>query len=182
MQSAKHQPARHGDTRSTAGVLTPRLGTLVVLVVAAAASRLLPHPPNLTSITAVALFGGAYFSARWLAFVVPLLALFASDLVLGLYPQMAVQYVSFALIICLGLALQRRRTLPAIAAATILSSVTFFVITNFGVWAFNALYPKTAAGLISCYVEAIPFFRNTLLGDLGYTALLSPHFGSARAR
>ncbi len=156
----------------TTGRLTPRLGTLAILVGAAAASRLLPHPPNLTSVTAVALFGGAYFASRWLAFLAPLLALFASDLVLGLYPHMEVQYCSFALIICIGLVLQRRRTLPAIAAAALVSSVAFFVITNFGVWAFSALYPRTASGLISCYVAAVPFFRNTLLGDLGYTALL----------
>jgi hypothetical protein len=150
----------------------PRLGTLTVLILAAAATRLLPHPPNLTSVTALALFGGAYFSKRWLAFVVPLLALLGSDLILGFYPHMEIQYLSFALIICIGFALQRRRSVARIAAAALISSVTFFVITNLGVWAFSTIYPRTLSGLLACYVAAIPFFRNTLLGDATYTALL----------
>jgi len=50
--------------------------------------------------------------------------------------------------------------------------VLFFVLTNFGVWALGALYPKTLTGLTECYVVAIPFFRNALLSDLFYSALL----------
>jgi hypothetical protein len=157
---------------NTGSALTPRFATLVVLVLAAAATRLLPHPPNMTSVTALALFGGAYFSKRWLAFAVTLLALLVSDLVLGFYPHMEVQYLSFALVVCIGFVLQRRRSVAAVAGAALASSVVFFVLTNLGVWAFSALYPKTIAGLISCYVAALPFFRNTLLGDLGYTTLL----------
>jgi hypothetical protein len=157
---------------TTDSILSPRFATLGVLVVAAAATRLLPHPPNMTSVTALALFGGAYFSRRWLAFAVTLLTLLASDLVLGLYPHMEVQYLSFALVVCIGFVLQRRRSVTALAVAALASSVAFFVLTNLGVWAFSALYPKTIAGLMTCYVAALPFFRNTLLGDLGYTALL----------
>jgi hypothetical protein len=155
----------------------PRLNTLIIMIIAAAATRLIPHLPNLTSVTALALFGGAYFSNRRLAFLVPLLALLVSDFILGFYQHMEIPYFSFALIVCIGLRLQQRRTAPRIAGAALLSALVFFIVTNFGVWAFDALYPKTFPGLVACYVAAIPFFRNTLLGDLIYTAVL---FGGFR--
>jgi hypothetical protein len=154
------------------GMRNPRLGALTLLIFAAAATRLMPHPPNMTSVAALSLFGGAYFARRWLAFAVPLLALLASDLVLGLYPHMAVQYLSFAVIICIGFGLQRRRSPLPIAAAVILSSMTFFALTNLGVWLFDGLYPKTLSGLAACYIAALPFLRNTLFGDALYTAIL----------
>ena len=153
-------------------MLKPRFLVLISMVLMAAASRLIPHPPNVTSLTAVALFGGAYFSDRRLAFLVPLSALFLSDLVLGFYHHMEVVYLSFALIVTIGLWLQKHRTAFPIAGAALVSSVLFFVLTNFGVWTFDALYPKTLEGLVACYVAAIPFFQNTLLGDLLYTAVL----------
>jgi len=106
-----------------------------------------------------------------------MLALLISDLVMGLYPHMEVQYLSFAVIVCIGLRLQTRRTAPRIVGAAPLSALVFFVFFNGGVWAFDSLYPKTLAGLIACYVAAIPFFRNMLLGDLIYTAIL---FGGFR--
>jgi len=153
-------------------MLRLRLVALITIILAAAASRLIPHPPNLTSITAIALFGGAYFSDRRLAFLVPLAALFLSDLILGFYSHMEVVYLSFALIVCTGLWLQKRRSTFHIAGAALTSSVLFFLITNFGVWAFESLYPKTLEGLLACYVAAIPFFQNTLQGDLFFTAVL----------
>src|SRR5713226_9609003 len=99
----------------------PRLLLLVLMILAAAASRLIPHPPNVASITAMALFGGAYFSDRRLAFLVPMAALFLGDLVMGLYSHMEIVYGSFALVVCLGLLLRKRRT-PLRIAATALSS------------------------------------------------------------
>jgi len=158
-------------------MLNPRLSTLITMIGATAATRLLPHPPNMTSMIAVALFGGAYFSNRWLAFLVPLAALLASDLILGFYQHMEITYLSFALIVCIGLQLQQRRTGLRIAAAALVSALVFFVISNFGVWALGSMYPKTAAGLLACYIAAIPFFRNMLVGDLLYTAIL---FGGFR--
>ena len=107
----------------------------------------------------------------------PLIALLVSDFILGFYQHMEVQYLSFVLIVCIGFQLQQRRTAPRIAGATLLSALVFFIVTNFGVWAFDSLYPKTFSGLVSCYVAAIPFLRNTLMGDLMYTAIL---FGGFR--
>ena len=139
----------------------PRLVVLVCMILAAAASRLIPHPPNVASITAVALFGGAYLSDKRLAFFVPMAGLFVSDSILGFYSHMEIIYGSFALVVCIGLLLRSRRSPLRIAGAILASSVLFFAITNFGVWAFSSLYPKTMAGLVACYVAAIPFFENT---------------------
>jgi hypothetical protein len=150
----------------------PRFATLAGMIFLAAASRLIPHPPNFTPLAAMALFGGAYLSDKRLAFGLPLAALLLSDAVLGFYHDMIWVYGSFALMVCLGLQLQSRRRLLPIAGAALASSVLFFVITNFGVWASGGLYPLTLTGLGACYVAAIPFFQNTIAGDLVYTALL----------
>ncbi len=157
----------------------PRFVVLLVMILAAAASRLIPHPPNVASITAVALFGGAYLTDKRLAFVVPLAALFVSDLILGFYSHMEIVYGSFALVVCIGFWIQRNRSALRIAGAALASSILFFVLTNFGVWAFGSLYPKTAAGLLTCYVAAIPFFQNTLAGDALYTTVLFGGFALA---
>src|SRR5581483_6544466 len=98
-------------------------------------TRLLPHPPNMTSVSALALFGGAYFANRYLAFAVPLLALLGSDLILGFYPGMEVQYLSFVVVICIGFTLRQQRSVARVTAAAGASAVIFFLLTNFGVWA-----------------------------------------------
>ncbi len=156
-----------------------RLLVVVLMILAAAASRLIPHPPNLASITAVALFGGAYLTNKRLALIVPIAALFLSDLILGFYRHMEIVYGSFLLVVFLGFWLQRKRSALRIAGAALASSAIFFIVTNFGVWAFESLYPKTAAGLLACYVAAIPFFQNTLVGDALYTAVLFGGFALA---
>jgi len=162
-------------------MLNPRLGTLVALIVMAAATRLLPHPPNLTSLTAVALFGGAVFSDRRLAFAVPFAALLLSDVALGLYyswssmayqPHMWVQYFAFGLVVLLGMSLRGSSSAFGIGGTTLAASCLFFAVTNFGEWVFQPWYPKTLQGLVDAYVAAIPFFRNAVLGDFGYAALL----------
>lgn len=153
-------------------MLKTRSTLIIVMVLAAAASRLIPHPPNMTSVTAMALFGGAMFADWWLAFAIPLVALFLSDLLIGFHDQMFVVYGTFALIVCIGLWLQRHRSAATIAGAAIASSLLFFLTTNFGVWALDRMYPHTLAGLIACYTAALPFLRNTLEGDLFYTFVL----------
>ncbi len=153
-------------------MLKPRLAVLLSVIIAAAAFRLFPHPPNVNPIAALALFGGASFSDKRLAFLVPLAALFSSDLVLGLYSHMEFVYASFAMIVGIGLLLRKNRNVIAIGGAAVVSSVLFFAVTNFGTWATQSLYPHTFAGLVTCYAMAIPFFQNTLAGDLFFTALL----------
>jgi hypothetical protein len=149
----------------------PRFAVLIAMMLVATAMRLIPHPPNFTPLTAMALFGGACFADKRLAFLVPLMALFLSDLLLKFTP-MPVVYVSFALIVCLGFRLRRQRNASRVIGASIVGAVIFFILTNLGVWAFDALYPKTMGGLVDCFVLAIPFFGNTLLSSLFYSALL----------
>ena len=150
-----------------------RVIALVIAIFAAAALRLLPHPPNFSPIAAMALFSGAQLPKRALAFVAPFAALLLSDLALGgFYPGMNFVYLSFALTVVIGWAVASRKTPLVIGGAAVASSVLFFVLTNFGMWLFSGIYPLTQAGLVECYVAAIPFFQNTLVGDLSFTLLL----------
>jgi len=149
-----------------------RLVALLSAILAAAALRLVPHPPNFTPIGAMALFSGAYVGRRALAFVAPLAALLLSDLVLGFHSGMPFVYASVAAIAALGFIALSRVTLLRLAGAAVASSVLFFAVTNFGTWLLSGMYPMSASGLAACYVAAIPFFQNTLAGDLFYTGLL----------
>lgn len=144
----------------------------VLMILAAAFSRLLPHPLNFTPITAMALAGGVYLDKK-LALLLPIAALILSDLFLGFYPILFFVYGSFLVIGLIGLWLKSHKKPLPILGATIFSSILFFVVTNFGVWIVGPeMYPKTLAGLSECYVAAIPFFRNTVLGDMVYTGVL----------
>ena len=160
------------DRHPASGLISPRFGALCAFVLLAALARLLPHPPNFAPVAAVALFAGAHFSRKGWAFAVPLAAMLLSDVYLGFHSLTLVVYGAFAASVGIGLLLRHRRSLPAIASASLTSSVLFFVVTNSAVWAFGTLYPKTAAGLAACYVAAIPFFHNTLAGDAFYAAVL----------
>lgn len=156
-----------------------RLLALVAAIFTAAAMRLVPHPPNFSPITAMALFSGAYLPKRALAFVAPFGALLLSDLVLGFYAGVGVVYFSFALVVLIGWMVASNRTPLRIGAAAVASSVLFFVLTNFGMWVSSGFYPHTSEGLAACYVAALPFFQNTVAGDLFYTALLFGGFALA---
>jgi hypothetical protein len=149
----------------------PRFLFLAGMILVAAASRLIPHPPNFTPVAALALFGGASFANKRAALLVPLAGLFLSDLALGFYALTPVVYGSFALIVCLGFWLRRRQTVWRIAGASVAGAVLFFVATNFAVWAFGDLYTKNWGSLADCFIAAIPFFRNTLVSDLLCSAL-----------
>lgn len=154
-----------------------RLIALLSAIVVAAALRLVPHPPNFSPIDAMALFSGAYLGRRALAFAAPLGAMVLSDAVLGFYPGFWITYLAIALIVLVSwLALPRVSALR-VGAAAVAGSVVFFLVSNFGTWALGHMYPHTVAGLGACYVAAIPFFQNTIAGDLFYATLL---FGGFR--
>ena len=160
-----------------------RFGLMAGLVFAAVATRLLPHPPNFTAMGAITLFSGAYFSRRIWGFGVPLAAMLVSDAVLGFSSDLPVVYATFAVIAGLGLLLRDKRTQVApVAAAAVAASTLFYLTTNFAVWAMSGMYPTTPAGLVACYVAAIPFFGPTLAGDLFYTAVLFTGFAWAERR
>ena len=157
-----------------------RFFALLAAIFAAAAMRMVPHPPNFAPIAAMALFSGAQMPRRAMSFAAPFAALVISDALLGgFYPGMNFVYLSFALTVLIGWAVASRKTPLTIGLGAIASSVLFFVLTNFGMWLFSGIYPVTTEGLLACYVAAIPFFQNTVLGDLFFTVLLFGGFGLA---
>jgi hypothetical protein len=150
-----------------------RTVVITVMVLAAAAIRLAPHPMNFAPIGALALFGGAYFSSKRQALAIPLLSLVIGDFITGFHQLIPFVYASFLVSVTIGFWLRRRRSAPRIAAATLAGAVQFFLVTNFALWASSiGSYPKTATGLIACYIVGVPLFWNTLAGDAFYAALL----------
>lgn len=141
------------------------------LIVVAAISRLLPHPPNVTPVAAMALLGGAYLEGVS-AFAFPIGALFLSDLVLGLHATVPFVYAGFLFTTFLGTLLRSDRGAGRVLGFTLAGSAAFFAVSNFGVWLTSGMYAHDAAGLSACFTAALPFFRNSLAGDLGFTALL----------
>lgn len=159
------------------GISTPRsplcvVSVFAVLVAVAAAGRLLPHPPNFTPVAAAALFAGFFFSSRAVATAVPLLAMLATDAVIGFYdlPVMATVYGCLLMPAFLRPFLGRLHPLR-IMGCSVASSAIFFVVTNFAVWAASGMYAHTVAGLAQCFEAAIPFFRHTLSGDLVWSGV-----------
>jgi hypothetical protein len=142
------------------------------LILLAALSRLLPHPMNFAPITALALFGAVYLDKKH-AFLVPLAAMLVSDYFIGFYGGIEWVYGSFAAIGLIGLWLRNHRGIAQTVGATLAGSILFFIMTNFGAWiSLQVTYPRSFAGLIECYVAAIPFFRNTLAGDIFYVGAM----------
>ena len=161
---------------------------LAWLLILAAFSRLIPHPPNFTALGAMALFGGAYVSSRTLAIILPLAALWISDLILNnlvytefyqgfvLFSSGHVWiYISFIVIVIVGKSTMKNVTMKSVGLSGISASVIFFLLSNFGVWLGGMMYPLSLSGLISCYIAGLPFFGWTLVGNAFYCTML---FGS----
>lgn len=166
----------------------------LVLLIIAALTRLLPHPYNFTPIGAIGLFGAAHFERRWLALAVPFAALFLTDLFInnvvysGIYPSFTWItswwiYAAFAAVIATGWILLRGKTTPGrIVGASLTASVFFFLITNASTWVETTIYPKTFAGLLTCYAAGLPFFGNTVMGDLFFSGVLFGGYAWAMRR
>lgn len=160
-----------------------RIFILGAIIIGAALTRLIPHPMNFAPLGAMALFGSAYLSKNSIGLVATMMAWFISDLVLNnfvyaasgftLFTEGSVFiYGSIVLIYLLGKGLLKEVTLPRMLGGSLGASVIFFLLSNFGVWMSGYGYPMTAEGLVACYVAAVPFFQNTLFGDLFYAAVL----------
>ncbi len=143
----------------------------ISLIIFGVVMRLLPHPANLAPVGAIALFGGAVLP-RKLAWWLPVGIMAISDIIIGLYSGFIFTWLGFLLVSFYGVALQNRNNWLRVPLGALGSSVIFFVVSNFGVWAQGQLYPHTFSGLTHCFEMALPFFRNTLLGDLAYGTLL----------
>ncbi len=157
---------------------SPRFLVLTGMIALAIGVRLLIHfvpgvlPWNFTPVEALGLFGGAYFSSRRDAFLVPLAAMALSDLVIGLHPLIPVVYACIAGSVLLGFGLARRPGALRVVLAGIASASGFYLITNFAVWATSTMYPHSATGLIACYVAGLPFYPATLAGTLVWSGVL----------
>lgn len=152
----------------------------ILLVFLAALSRLIPHWPNVTAVGALALFSGARLRKGW-ALTVPLAAMALSDLLLdfgsgrpALTPIRIAVYGSFLASVLLGRLLRSRAGIARLVGVTLSASTLFFLVTNFAGWlgGYPVLYPHTASGLLMSYTAALPFFRNEVLGDLTWVAIL----------
>lgn len=143
----------------------------VALITFVVCLRLLPHPANFAPVAAVAIFGGAVLPRR-IAIWVPLLAMMASDLIIGLHSLVLLTWGCYALTALASSYIMRRPSLIRGGSLAISASIGFFVVTNFGVWLTSGMYAHTWAGFIRCYEMALPFFRNTILSDLIYTAAI----------
>ncbi|HTG29598.1 MAG TPA: DUF6580 family putative transport protein, partial [Methylomirabilota bacterium] len=159
-QAAKHEEAIF------------RTVLIVGMILFAAIMRIVPHPWNLAPVGAMALFSGAVIRNRVMAFLLPLLAMLAGDWFVGFHILMPVVYASFLISTALGFWVRERCSAVRVGGVVLLGAIQFFLITNFGVWAFSNFYPKTFAGLMACYAAGVPFFWNTLAGDVCYSALL----------
>jgi hypothetical protein len=178
--------------RPTQGPLRASAAVLSLMILAAALTRLLPHPPNFSPVEAVALFGGAYFASRAWAIAVPLLAMFLSDLALGLAnggiyfeyfasAHFAAIYLCIALSTVLGFGLRGKVTGGRVLGYSLLGSVLFFLLSNAAVWATAVPgHGACALGLVPCYAAGLPFFQWTVLGTLFYAALLFGGFALLR--
>lgn len=168
-------------------LVTPRFIFITTAILIAAISRVFPHFDNFTPIAAMALFGGVYFSDKRLAFIVPLVAMIISDVIIelttgwGFHNTLIYVYVAFIITSAIGLYVRRNTSVQTVLGASLLSSLLFFIITNFGYWAANGGIGG-AGGLGVAYVTGIPFFAHTLLGDLFYNAILFGAFYLAQRR
>ena len=148
------------------------------LTVLGALARLAPHPPNFAPVGSTGLFAGARLPV-WQAYLVPLAMMAITDPIMASYYHVAAFskfqlfiYASFLISVWLGRWLRASQSISRIAAFSVLNSIQFFLVTNFGSWLWFQTYPRTVSGLADCYIAAIPFFGWTLASDLLYTGVL----------
>ena len=166
--------------------LNLQTGVLSIIILLAAFTRIMPHPPNFSPMAAIGLFGAAHFAKKWQAFFIPLIGIWISDLVINNYVYSSSssnfvwfysgfywQYISYILIIFAGLFIFNRGiSLTRTFGGMISSSGIFFLVSNFGVWTGGTMYPKNFGGLITCYAAGVPFIHNTIISDVLFTTVL----------
>lgn len=169
-------------------ILSARLGFVSVAVLAAAATRFMPHAPNFTAIGAMALFAGACMPNRWLSLLVPAFAMLVTDAIIGFHPTLWAVYSSFALITMMGWAIRNKQNVLNIGVASVAAAVLFFLVTNSAMWvtdqflpAAQRFYPTTINGLWLSIYNGIPFAANTILSQVLYGAVLFGAFHAAKA-
>ncbi len=170
---------------------------IIFFIIAAILLRLTPHVPNFAPITAIALFGGAYLSKKTAIFL-PLIIMVISDYLLLYWTGNSFNFQklisplslfhsttlfvwgSFFISSLIGIYISKRKSVTNVFAASLIASIQFFIITNFGVWAMRTMYPNNLEGLIQSYIMGLPFLRTTLLGDLFYSGAFFGGFELAK--
>lgn len=168
---------------------------VITAIFIGAFTRLIPHPAGITAVGALTMFGGAYFTRRWMTILIPVLATFVSDVVLNntiylstfkqftlFYPGAEWVYGAVIMMSLVNAGIFRRITIANFLLSSIVTAMLFFLVSNFGVWTSGTLYPMTTAGLINCYVAALPYAIGPLLGNLIYGAVLFGGFHLAARR
>ena len=143
----------------------------ICLILVLSFSRMIPHPWNFSPILAAGIFSGFYFRQFILSSMIVVLSMFIGDLYLGFHDTMIFTYISLIVAVSLGLFIKNLK-FTSILFSGILSSISFYIITNFGAWLTLPMYEKTFSGLVQSYVLAIPFFHNTLISTLLYLLIL----------
>ncbi len=162
-----------------------RFSIICAIILLAALSRLIPHPANFAPIGGMALFGSAYYSKRYWAYIIPIISMWTSDLILNnfvyrdyfdhfvwFYSGSLFTYGSFVLIVLLGTFSLKKIHIPRLLGSVFAASLLFFIISNFGVWFSSGMYPHTLRGLEACYIAGLPFLQNTVSGNIFYTAIM----------
>lgn len=176
--------------------INSRFSVLLGIVAVATVSRvailpMLGHFSNFSPIDAIALFSGCYFAKKWQSVLITLASVLVGDFALSLvmggawttfYHGFYWQYIAYVPMVLMGSVLAKKLTSGNLLMACVASSVLFFIVTNFGTWISWPMYPKTLSGLSACYVAAIPFFKNTLISDLMYSAIFFGVFELAQKR
>jgi len=166
--------------------LNLQTGIISIIILLAAFTRIMPHPPNFSPMAAIGLFGAAHFAKKWQAFLIPLIGIWISDLVINnfvysshssnfvwFYGGFYWQYISYVFIIFAGLFIFNKGiSVTNTLGGMVSSSGIFFLFSNFGVWAGGAMYTKNFSGLITCYAAGIPFIHNTIISDALFTTVL----------
>lgn len=148
-----------------------KLTFAIGFIVLAAISRFIPHPPNFTPIMAMSIYGGLLFADKKYAFIVPILAMIFTDAFIGFHNTIAFVYGAFIIGVILGFFLKSGLKLSRLAIVSLLGSVIFFILTNFGAWLMSGLYPLTLEGLMQAYFFGLPFFSYSPLEMFGFTLL-----------
>jgi len=156
--------------------IKPRFIFIVTIILFGAFMRLIPHWPNFTPIAAMALFGGAYLERRFLAYLIPIAALFVSDLIIGFHDTMIAVYIAFAITVTIGFSVRNKISAGRVIGTALISSVIFFIITNFASWIANPLYTQDFQGLSMAYLAGLAFFND---GSYGISFFLNEVLGTA---
>ncbi len=149
-------------------IITIALFSAIIIV--SIIMRVLPHPANFIPIGALALISGVYIKSRW-GIMLPVTVMMVSDLIVGMHNIVLFTWGSFLVIGMIGWWIRKNKNIFRLVGGTLAGSIIFYLITNMAVWAFTPLYHKSLFGLMDSYYMAIPFFRNTAMGDLFYVGV-----------